>query len=83
MTKGQIKSWHAAKGFGFIKSPDLENEVFVHIRAFARGSREPQVGDVIYFDVVTQPDGKVRATDCYFAGQAKPVKSVSVYKPTT
>lgn len=34
MSIGKIVRWHDDKGFGFVKSDDLDKDVFVHISAF-------------------------------------------------
>jgi cold shock CspA family protein len=64
MNKGQLKWWHDDKGFGFITSSTLEHDTFIHISALKHMSRKPKVGDTIYFEVATQPDGKTKAVNC-------------------
>ena len=68
MHKGLLKSWKSDKGFGFIKSDTLEHDTFIHISALKHMSRKPKVGDTIYFDVATQPDGKTKAINCRIEG---------------
>ncbi|MEM5508779.1 cold shock domain-containing protein [Pseudoalteromonas sp. AS71] len=64
MHKGLLKTWKTDKGFGFIKSDTLEHDTFIHISALKHMSRKPKVGDTIYFEVATQPDGKTKAINC-------------------
>ena len=71
MHKGLLKSWKSDKGFGFIKSDTLEHDTFVHISALKHMSRKPKVGDIIYFEVATQPDGKTKAINCRIEGVAE------------
>ncbi|PKH90954.1 MULTISPECIES: cold shock domain-containing protein [unclassified Pseudoalteromonas] len=71
MNKGLLKSWKTDKGFGFIKSDTLEHDTFVHISALKHMSRKPKVGDTIYFEVATQPDGKTKAVNCRIEGVAE------------
>ncbi|NMP80800.1 cold shock domain-containing protein [Pseudoalteromonas arctica] len=71
MNKGLLKSWKTDKGFGFIKSDTLEHDTFIHISALKHMSRKPKVGDTIYFDVATQPDGKTKAVNCRIEGVAE------------
>ncbi|KAA1161447.1 cold shock domain-containing protein [Pseudoalteromonas distincta] len=71
MHKGLLKSWKTDKGFGFIKSDTLEHDTFIHISALKHMSRKPKVGDTIYFDVATQPDGKTKAINCRIEGVAE------------
>ncbi|MDN3473248.1 excalibur calcium-binding domain-containing protein [Pseudoalteromonas sp. APC 3355] len=71
MNKGLLKSWKTDKGFGFIKSDTLEHDTFIHISALKHMSRKPKVGDTIYFEVATQPDGKTKAVNCRIEGVAE------------
>jgi cold shock CspA family protein len=71
MHKGLLKTWKTDKGFGFIKSDTLEHDTFIHISALKHMSRKPKVGDTIYFDVATQPDGKTKAINCRIEGVAE------------
>ena len=71
MHKGLLKTWKTDKGFGFIKSDTLEHDTFIHISALKHMSRKPKVGDIIYFEVATQPDGKTKAVNCRIEGVAE------------
>ena len=71
MNKGLLKTWKTDKGFGFIKSDTLEHDTFIHISALKHMSRKPKVGDTIYFEVATQPDGKTKAVNCRIEGVAE------------
>lgn len=71
MNKGLLKTWKTDKGFGFIKSDTLEHDTFIHISALKHMSRKPKVGDTIYFEVATQPDGKSKAINCRIEGVAE------------
>ncbi|KAA1155238.1 cold shock domain-containing protein [Pseudoalteromonas sp. FUC4] len=71
MNKGLLKTWKTDKGFGFIKSDSLEHDTFIHISALKHMSRKPKVGDTIYFEVATQPDGKTKAINCRIEGVAE------------
>ena len=70
MNKGLLKAWNDEKGFGFIKSDTLAHDTFIHISALKHMSRKPKVGDTIYFEVATQPDGKTKAINCRIEGVA-------------
>ncbi|TMO05181.1 cold-shock protein [Pseudoalteromonas sp. S327] len=70
MNKGLLKAWNDEKGFGFIKSDSLAHDTFIHISALKHMSRKPKVGDTIYFEVATQPDGKTKAVNCRIEGVA-------------
>lgn len=57
MSIGKIVRWHDDKGFGFVKSHDLDKDVFVHISAFPPNSLRPKVGDDVVFQVGNTPKG--------------------------
>lgn len=59
---GIIKSWNDERGFGFIEPAQGGQEIFVHIKAFARrSSQRPQAGQRVSFEVELGPQGKKRA----------------------
>ncbi|WP_345197098.1 cold shock domain-containing protein [Kistimonas scapharcae] len=66
-----MKSWNDDRGFGFIQSDELSNDVFIHISALKGLARKPRVGDTINFDVEQQSNGKQRATNCSIDGVQK------------
>ena len=68
MYKGLLKSWNDDKGFGFIKSTTLQHDTFIHISSLKHMSRKPKVGDIIYFEVATDPNGKTKAVNCRIVG---------------
>jgi len=70
MNKGLLKAWNDEKDFGFIKSDTLAHDTFIHISALKHMSRKPKVGDTLYFEVATQPDGKTKAVNCRIEGVA-------------
>ena len=58
--RGQLKSWHDAKGFGFIQPEAGGAPVFVHISAM-RGAQRPQPGEQVLFVVGKDANGRPRA----------------------
>ena len=70
MYKGQLKNWNGKKGFGFIRSEELNQDTFIHISQLKSMSRQPKIGDVIYFDVEKQQNGKARAINSSIDGVA-------------
>ncbi len=70
--KGQLKKWIDDRGFGFIKPDEGGKDVFLHISAVKRASRRPQVGDTIFYEQITEPDGKIRATKAAIQGVTLP-----------
>jgi len=68
MYRGQLTKWDNAKGFGFIKSPDLSNDTFIHISELSHMSRKPKQGDYIHFNI-EQNRGKTRAINARIEGE--------------
>jgi CspA family cold shock protein len=61
MTKGTVKWFNDAKGYGFIRCED-GTEVFVHHSAIqASGFRSLTEGQTVQFDVQQGPKGKQAA----------------------
>ena len=50
--QGQLVRWESERGFGFIRSPDISADVFVHLRDFVDRSVAPQVGMALRFEVI-------------------------------
>lgn len=66
--KGQLVTWKDNRGFGFIQPSDGDKQVFLHITALKDTSRRPQVGDVIYYQLTVDQDGKARASNASIQG---------------
>ncbi|MGZ4970566.1 MAG: DUF1294 domain-containing protein [Methylobacter sp.] len=67
--EGIIKSWKGDKGFGFIKPHGDGKDIFIHIRDLNHFNYQPQQGDNVYYKVVVDKDGKIRAYDAFIKGQ--------------
>ena len=50
--QGQLVRWESARGFGFIRSPDISADVFVHLRDFVDRGVAPQVGMALRFEEI-------------------------------
>ncbi len=69
LLQGQLERWDDNKGFGFIRSDNNPKGIFVHISAFNRNiSRRPLVGDIIFYELHTDYDGKSKAVNARIAG---------------
>ena len=66
--KGRLERWNDDKGFGFICSDQVKEDVFVHVSAFKSISRRPVVGDVIYYQLHVGDDGKTKAINAKIEG---------------
>lgn len=69
-TQGKLTTWNDDRGFGFITPADGGQRVFMHITALGRVSRRPEVGDTITYELMAQPDGKLRAVKASIQGVA-------------
>lgn len=68
LNKGQLVKWNDDRGFGFIKPNESGKEVFLHISAIKTTGRRPKVGDTIFYELVTEADGKIRASGALIQG---------------
>ncbi|MEC4991342.1 MAG: cold shock domain-containing protein [Oscillatoria sp. PMC 1068.18] len=66
--KGQLTTWNDDRGFGFIKPDDGGTKVFLHISALKGKGRRPKVGDRILYELIVEPEGKVRAARASIQG---------------
>lgn len=62
-TKGKVKWFNAAKGFGFIQAPEADGkDVFVHYSAIiSEGFKTLNEGDDVEFEVISTPKGEQAA----------------------
>ena len=58
MTKGTVKWFNDAKGYGFICADDRDEDIFVHYSSVeAEGFRSLSEGDAVEFDLVEGDKG--------------------------
>lgn len=67
--QGKVVRWKGDRGFGFIQTNGIKKDIFLHISALPKSGRSPQVGDTIYFDLKSEPDGKYKAVQASFTPQ--------------
>ena len=76
--KGKLIRWNEERGFGFINSSSVKDDVFIHISELKHMSRRPQINDVIYFDTITDKTGKTKAINATIEGvQRKTIRPKS------
>jgi cold shock CspA family protein len=67
--KGVLKRWNEEKGFGFIQSSSHKSDIFIHISAFKNDlNRRPLPGDILYYQIHTDNNGKKRAVNARIEG---------------
>ncbi len=66
MQRGILRTWKDDRGFGFIESSVGKRRIFLHITAIRESSHRPQVGDVIYFHLERDEQGRLRASNAWF-----------------
>lgn len=66
--KGQLTTWKDDRGFGFIKPAHGSKEIFLHISSLKGASRRPKVGDTIFYQLTTEANGKVSASNASIEG---------------
>ena len=69
--RGQLKRWNDDRGFGFIIAKEVDEDVFVHVSAFPKGSSRPIEGDELTFTIVRDDKGP-RAVNVQFVSLKKP-----------
>ena len=78
LRKGQLTTWKDDKGFGFIRSSDGNQDIFIHITALKETNHRPQVGDVICYQLTVDKDGRVHACNAFIEGAvSKPILRIS------
>ncbi|MFZ2727285.1 MAG: excalibur calcium-binding domain-containing protein [Methylococcaceae bacterium] len=69
--KGVLQRWNDDKGFGFIISDNKQHsDVFIHISVLKNTSRRPVNGDVIFYQLYTDYNGKTKAINARIEGVA-------------
>lgn len=66
--KGVLKTWKEDRGFGFITPENSGRDIFIHISALKGISRRPEIGDVIYYQVIKDSRGKFKAINAQIEG---------------
>ena len=77
---GRLQEWNDVKGFGFVTPNGGGTRAFVHIKAFERAMRRPVLGDLVSYELATDPKGRFNASKVRFASQA-PQSHVKNGKP--
>lgn len=69
--KGVLKTWKADRGFGFIKPDDGGQDIFIHISSLKKVDRRPVRGDVIFYQIAKDNQGKYKAVNASIEGAEK------------
>ena len=65
MNFGKIKFWNDDKGYGFISSDNGGKDVFLHIKAFKRYSRRPEIGQIVSYETISDK-GRLRVANVHY-----------------
>ena len=77
---GNLKSWNADRGFGFITPLNGGQDIFVHISDYPKRSGPPKVGEMLNFEVALSNDGKKKAINVQRPGTSQP-RSPDTFRP--
>ena len=67
LCSGKLKKWKDDRGFGFIQPRDDSQEVYLHISELKDSTRRPRENDTIYYYMVVDSDGKIRACNAFIS----------------
>ena len=73
---GTLTKWNDDRGFGFISPAWGNRDIFVHISAFPRDGRRPELHELVSFETETGPNGKLRAVRIM-----RPCQRTASYRP--
>ena len=66
--KGKLIKWNDKKGFGFIKPELGGRDIFIHISSLKKIPRKPMIGDIIFYEIHSDNNGKQRAVNSRING---------------
>jgi len=72
---GTLNKWNDERGFGFVVSNQGGQEIFVHVSAFGRIDRRPQLGEPLSFEIELDKTGRKRAIKVLRPGRPDPVRA--------
>lgn len=66
--KGTLVKWNDARGFGFIEVPELDRQVYLHIKAMRQDAVRPAPGNELEFTLGRGRNGGPAAQDAVLVG---------------
>jgi uncharacterized membrane protein YsdA (DUF1294 family)/cold shock CspA family protein len=76
LCRGRLTKWNDERGFGFIQPIDKGQIVYLHISELKDSTRRPQLDDTIYYYIIAEEDGKLRADNAFILGARKKPSSL-------
>jgi uncharacterized membrane protein YsdA (DUF1294 family)/cold shock CspA family protein len=67
--QGEITKWDDEKGYGFITPLSGAKQVFIHIKAIKRRYQRPQPGQLVYYSLSKDKQGRICAANVTYAGK--------------
>ncbi len=62
MVDGVVKWFDAKKGYGFVVSPEVEGDIFVHFTKIQmEGFKKLETGEKVAFELIRSTEGKPQA----------------------
>lgn len=66
--QGKITDWKDDQGFGFISPNGGGEQVFVHIKSFAKKHRRPADLELVTYEITSDSKGRIQAENVMFVG---------------
>jgi cold shock CspA family protein len=76
-THGTLSKWNEAQSSGVITPEEGGDDVYVHMSSMPRDGMRPRLGEMLSYEVETDPAGKSRAVRVFRTGNRESVAAAS------